>query len=503
MRICVKHIAVMALTSFALAACGGGEESSGSGATNLPPIISGNPTTTLTAGSPYTFTPTAADPDGDALTFRASGLPTWVTFNTSTGTVSGTPTEAHVGATQSITIEVTDSKAWTQLAPFQINVASQGTTQPPPATNVAPTISGTPATNAFPGQAYSFTPVGADANGDELTFSATGLPVWLTFTPATGAVTGTPPAGTTGNIGPIQIIVSDGSLTASLQFTLSMQPAPPANRAPTITGTPSTSITVGSANGYRFAPVASDPDGNRLTFTIQGRPSWLNFNATTGVLSGTPQAANVGTSSRMTITVSDGTLSASLPSFTIQVNAAANRAPTISGSPLLSINVLTAYSFQPSASDPDGNPLTFTVQNLPAWATFSSASGRISGTPTIADIATFNNIIVTVSDGTATASLPGFNLSVIQAATGSATVNWTPPTTNTDGSALTNLSGYRVLYGRAQDSLDQSEEVNNAGASNVTISNLAVGTWYFAVVALNASGAESDLSNVATKVVAN
>ena len=66
-----------------------------------------------------------------------------------------------------ITIEVTDSKAITQLPAFQIQVSSNATTPPPPA-NVAPTISGTPATTATVGQTYTFAPVGDDANDDTL-----------------------------------------------------------------------------------------------------------------------------------------------------------------------------------------------------------------------------------------------------------------------------------------------------------------------------------------------
>ena len=167
-----------------------------------------------------------------------------------------------------------------------------------------------------------------------------------------------------------------------------------------------------------------------------------------------------------------------------------------------SVNVLTAYSFQPSASDPDGNTLTFSIQNRPAWATFSTATGRLSGTPALTDVATFSNIIISVSDGTASVSLPAFSLAVLQVATGSATVSWTPPTTNTDGSALTDLAGYRVVYGRAADALDQSATVNNAGPQLPTRwTNLSQGTWYFAVVAVNASGVESDLSNVASKTI--
>jgi hypothetical protein len=74
-----------------------------------------------------------------------------------------------------ITIEVSDSKAITQLPAFQIQVSSNATV-PPPTANVAPTIAGTPATTATVGQTYTFAPVGDDANDDTLTFNRTGQP---------------------------------------------------------------------------------------------------------------------------------------------------------------------------------------------------------------------------------------------------------------------------------------------------------------------------------------
>ena len=502
MRNCGKHIVLLAITTLTLAACGGGEESAADapGSSNLPPLIAGTPVTTLAAGSFYSFTPTAGDPDGDALTFRATNVPAWATFNATTGALTGTPSEANVGKTAMITIEVSDSKAVAQLPGFEIQVSSNATTPPP--SNVAPTIAGTPATTATVGQMYTFAPVGADANNDTLTFTIQNKPSWLTFTPSTGRVSGSPATANIGSTGPIVIMVSDGQATAQLQFTITVQAAPttpPVNRSPTITGTPATSVTAGSA--YSFTPVGSDPDGNTLTYSIQNQPSWASFSTTTGRLSGTPTTANVGTSASIRITVTDGTASASLASFTIQVVAPANRSPTISGSPLTSINVLTAYSFQPSASDPDGNTLTFSIQNRPAWATFSTSSGRLSGTPALTDIATFSNIIISVSDGTASVSLPAFSLAVLQTATGSALVSWTPPTTNSDGSALTDLVGYRVAYGRAADALDQSATVSNAGLSSLTVDALSQGTWYFAVFAVNSAGAESDISNIATKTI--
>jgi hypothetical protein len=500
MRICGRHIAFLALTSLALAGCGGEDSADGATADNLPPIIAGTPSTTLAAGSAYAFTPTAADPDGDALTFNATNVPSWASFNTATGALTGTPTEANVGMTSMITIEVSDSKAIAQLPAFRIQVASNATT-PPPA-NRPPTIAGVPAATATVGQSYTFAPVGDDPDDNTLVYTIENRPSWLTFTPATGALTGTPATANIGSTGAIVITVSDGMETDSLEFTITVAAAPttpPANRAPTITGTPATSVTAGTA--YNFLPVGSDPDGNTLRFSIQNQPSWAAFNTTTGRLSGTPGAANVGTSARITISVTDGTATTSLPSFTIQVLSAPNRAPTISGAPLLSTLVGVLYDFQPSASDPDGNSLTFSIQNRPSWATFSTATGRLSGTPGVLDVLNFANITISVSDGTATASLPSFNLSVVALSNGTATVSWTPPTTNTDGSALTDLAGYRIVYGTSADQLNQSAPVTNPGLSSYTIEGLTNGTWYFGVIVVNAAGIESEISNVATKII--
>src|SRR6187551_1815503 len=216
MRNCGKHIVLLAMMSLVLAACGGGEDSAAGtpGGNNLPPIIAGTPVTTLAAGSFYSFTPAAGDPDGDALTFNATNVPAWATFNKTTGALTGTPTEANVGMTSMITIEVSDSKAIAQLPAFQIQVSSNATA-PPPA-NVAPTIAGTPAATATVGQVYTFAPVGDDANDDTLTYTMTNKPSWLTFTPSTGRVTGTPTTADIGSTGAMLIVVSDGQASAQL-----------------------------------------------------------------------------------------------------------------------------------------------------------------------------------------------------------------------------------------------------------------------------------------------
>jgi hypothetical protein len=178
-----------------------------------------------------------------------------------------------------------------------------------------------------------------------------------------------------------------------------------------------------------------------------------------------------------------------------------NRAPTISGTPLTSTLFGRQYSFAPTANDADGNTLTFSIQGQPAWATFESATGRLRGTPTQADVGTFQNIRIGVSDGTTTTALPAFNLQVVATATGSATLSWTPPTQNSDGTPLGDLTAYRVYFGTASGTYPNSTNITNPGLASFVVDQLTPATWYFVITAVNASGVESAYSNVATKTV--
>ncbi len=457
---------------------------------NKPPVISGTPATSVTVGQGYSFTPTASDPDGQTLGFTIANKPSWATFNSSTGRLSGTPAAADARSYSGIVITVSDGTDSAVLPGFTLTVEA--------APNRPPVISGTPATSVTVGQGYSFTPTASDPDGQTLGFTIANKPSWATFNSSTGRLSGTPAAADARSYSGIVITVSDGTDSAVLPgFTLTVEAAP--NRPPVISGTPATSVTVGQ--GYSFTPTASDPDGQTLGFTIANKPSWATFNSSTGRLSGTPAAADARSYSGIVITVSDGTDSAVLPGFTLTVEAAPNRPPVISGTPATSVTVGQGYSFTPTASDPDGQTLGFTIANKPSWATFNSSTGRLSGTPAAADAGTYPGIVITVSDGTDSAVLPGFTLTVQQIQLGSVTLAWTPPTQNTDQSALTDLKGYRVKYGTSAANLNLAIDLPNPGITSVMIEDLAPGTWYFAMSAYNTSNVESDLSNVTSKVI--
>ena len=185
------------------------------------------------------------------------------------------------------------------------------------------------------------------------------------------------------------------------------------NVQPTISGTPATSVA--EDDFYSFTPTAEDADGDALTFGIQNPPAWAGFDPATGALTGIPTNADLGTTSGILISVNDGKNPAVfLPAFDLTVDNV-NDAPTISGAPVTTMVVFAPYNFTPTAEDVDGDTLTFSIQNLPTWASFDSATGALTGTPGNTDVGITRGIMISVSDGIAApVSLTAFDLRVVE-----------------------------------------------------------------------------------------
>ena len=181
--------------------------------------------------------------------------------------------------------------------------------------------------------------------------------------------------------------------------------------------------------------------------------------------------------------------------------APSNSAPTISGNPNSSVLMGEQYLFTPSAADADNDPLTFDVQGEPNWLSINSGSGALTGAPTLADVGSYSGIVVSVSDGSASASLPQFGVDVVQSADGSITLSWTAPTQNEDGSALTDLAGYKIYYGTSSGNYSNQIRIDGVGMTTQVVNNLTPDTYYFVATAFNASEVESGFSGEATKIV--
>ena len=174
---------------------------------------------------------------------------------------------------------------------------------------------------------------------------------------------------------------------------------------------------------------------------------------------------------------------------------------SVTGAPVTTVTAGTAYSFTPKVSAANGAALTFTIENKPAWASFDPSTGTLSGTPGAADVASYAGVLIAASDGQNSSSLPAFAITVTQSAAGTATLSWVPPTQNSDGTPLTNLAGFKVVYGTNSAALDQAVRIDNPATARYVVSDLAPGTYFFAVVAFTTDGIESPLSGLASKTI--
>lgn len=180
-------------------------------------------------------------------------------------------------------------------------------------------------------------------------------------------------------------------------------------------------------------------------------------------------------------------------------NPPVNNAPTISGSPAPAVNVDESWSFAPTASDVDGDALTFSVDNAPGWMSLDPGTGLLQGTPSAANVGVYDNIVLTVSDGSLTDSLGAFSVEVTQVALGSITLNWSLPTLNVDGSAIPAIESTNILYGRSSGNYPNRIEITNTATVSYVVEDLVPDTYYFVLTITDDGGVESDWS---TEVVA-
>jgi hypothetical protein len=209
--------------------------------------------------------------------------------------------------------------------------------------------------------------------------------------------------------------------------------------------------------------------------------------------------------------------------FAMSIASVTHATTTINavGSPPTSVDVNRYYGFQTWATDTDGRAVTYSIKNKPSWATFNTLYGHLYGTPPAGAAGTYSNIVISASDGISQASLAPFSIVVegaggstsgggstgggtttppISGGTGSATLNWHPPTVNTNGTAINNLAGFMIYYGTNANNY-ASVKVANPGLTSYTLSNLPAGAYSFAVVAYNSAGESSQYSSVVTKTI--
>jgi hypothetical protein len=299
------------------------------------------------------------------------------------------------------------------------------------------------------------------------------------------------------------------------------------NQAPSIGGNPATQVSEG--NAYSFTPSVSDPDDDELSFSVSNKPEWATFDTTSGTLAGSPASSDVGLYSNIVISVSDGTNTASLPAFSINVE-------------VLQSGGFVSFS-NSSASVTEGDIINVTITRSNGADEASVACGTRSVTavsstvggddyagfsPTVVNFAkgeTSKVISIKTLDNTEAESTETFELFLESPSTGyqldtndiltvtivdddeqtygSTTLSWTPPSTREDGTSLSlsEIAGYRIYTGDSEGSLSPVVDINDYSMTEYTLTDIPTGTHYYGVTTYDMDGNESGFSNIIQKQI--
>ncbi|PBQ26779.1 hypothetical protein AYI97_14330 [Shewanella algae] len=282
------------------------------------------------------------------------------------------------------------------------NIAGTG-----PASSPSNTV--TPKAN----QTISFNNPGAQSFGTTPTLAATassGLtPVFSSTTTGVCTITasGTLTFVTTGNCSIDADQAGDGSYNAAPTVTQSFTVNAVVPGAPMSVS----AVAADASATVSFSAPASTGGAAISSYTVTSSPGGFTASGTGSPL--TVSGLSNGTGYSFTVSASNiaGTGPASSPSNTVTPEPD-NKAPSISGTPAGSVDQDSYYSFIPTATDPDQDPLTFSISNKPAWASFNTASGELSGTPLREHVGVSDNIIIRVTDGALSTDLAPFSVEV-------------------------------------------------------------------------------------------
>jgi hypothetical protein len=346
-----------------------------------------------------------------------------------------------------------------------------------PISNEVCGYSDTPPTLVNPGaqqstisQATTLQLQGSDAEGQPLTYGASGMPPGLELAVSTGFISGT---SVTAGSYEVTATVFDEVLTASQTFTWTIVASDTTAPFVTITGPTSAATYTTATSAMTLSGTGSDDVGvTQVTWvsdrggsgTAAGTTSW-----TSGVMT-LQSGQNV-----ITITARDAGDNSATDVVTITYTVSPNVQPALAAVINQSTAIGQVVTLQLVGTDPDGNALTYSATGLPQGLVLVPATGVISGTPGVTGVAT---VTATVSDGALSASRT-FTWAITTDTT-SPTVTITGPTT---AAAYSTTMTSVVVTGTAGDALGvtQVSWANSRGGSGT-----AVGTtnWATAVIAL-------------------
>ncbi|MCC6390036.1 MAG: putative Ig domain-containing protein [Bryobacterales bacterium] len=349
---------------------------------NGPPSIGTTAIPSGTVGSPYPSTTLTAAGGTAPLAWSMTGAPAWLSLNTNTGVLSGTP-DAPVNT--NINVTVTDANGGTGTKQLALVVAG----------GLTITTSSLPPWTA--GMPYTQTLASSGGSGSVTwALQAGSTPPASLGLSSAGVLSGTPAAAGTTSFTVQATDAAPTTVTKTLTLTI--------NAAPAI----STSSLAGGALNVAYGSTTLTATGGTapLVWSATGLPAGLTLDPNSGVLSGTPTAAGT---SQVALTLTDATGAAATKTLSLTVSASAL---TITTNSLPNGALNSAYSATLGAAGGSGTGYTWAISSgsPPAGLTLQPTTGTISGTPTAAGSSVFT---VRVTDSAQSSTAKQFSITVV------------------------------------------------------------------------------------------
>jgi len=360
-------------------------------------------------GKPFQYQAVALDTDGDPLIYELlPDAPAGITLDPLTGLLLWTPLGEQVGQHQ-VTLKVTDDRGGEATQTLTLQAVA-------PLPNTAPTITSTPRTKTQLGNSYLYRLEVEDADGDPLSYQVS-APEGMTLD-SEGLLVWTPTASQIGTH-TIEVEVSDGQGGSDTQHYVLQVSSQAINRPPTITSVPATLTHLERL--YQYPVQALDPDGDVLFWSLLQAPDGMVIDGETGSLNWQPTADQIGDHT-VVIQATDALGETAVQEFTLQVNGT-NAPPAIVSTPGTRGAVGQPYRYDVSATDPENDPLRFSLGVRPDGMAIDAATGLIAWTPSQAGSQTVE-VLVEDSQG-------GSNRQLFTLEVGAEVLNRAPSITST------------------------------------------------------------------------
>ncbi|MDO3625747.1 putative Ig domain-containing protein [Mucilaginibacter sp. BT774] len=435
--------------------------------TPQPPAISYTPSANIYVINTAITNWSPANTGGAATSWSITpALPAGLSFDITTGTISGTPTALSTITTYTITAT---NGGGSSSATIKITVNPN-----------APVISYTPSSNNFLVGSAITTWTPTNTGGSSTSWSiGPSLPSGLIFNTTTGAITGTPTAVSATTTYTISADNDGGVGTTTISITC-VNPMPP-----NISYSPSgNTYTVGGAI-TNWVPTNSG--GAAASWSISpGLPAGLSFDTTTGIISGTPTASSAATTYTITAT---NTVGSSTTTITISVNA---QAPVISYTPSTNTYTVGTTISSLTPANTGGSASSWSISSpLPSGLSFNTSTGAISGTPTAASTSKTYTITATNVSGSATTTVTITVNSLAPSITYSpSTVTYSVGSTITPATP-TNIGGAASSFSITSGTLPTGLSFDTSTGTISGTPTVTFATTTFTIKATNAQGSSS------------